>query len=100
MSVMTPPEVINHVQSGGMLYVVGPSEIVPELVPVDGMHWHAPEHVTVAGAKHVTHSPAPAFDFVPAGHRLHAEVPMTDLKVPALQGTHGPPFGPVYPLLH
>ena len=36
---------------------------------------------------------------LPAGHCVHAAVPMLALNLPASQGLHVPPSGPVWPLL-
>ena len=33
-------------------------------------------------------------------HNVHSALPMPVLNVPATQGRHTPPSGPVYPLLH
>jgi len=35
-----------------------------------------------------------------AGHAVHAAVLTVSLYVPTPQAVHGPPAGPVYPLLH
>ena len=39
-------------------------------------------------------------EMVPAGHWVHASVPMWSLYVPARQALHGPPAAPVYPRSH
>jgi hypothetical protein len=54
-------------------YPDSPSDIVPELVPLDGWHRQPPEHVTVAA--------------------------VTDWYLPAAHTAHGPPFWPEYPVL-
>ena len=35
-----------------------------------------------------------------AGHVVHAAVPLVSLYLPGTHATHGPPKGPVYPMLH
>jgi hypothetical protein len=68
-----PLEAMSHLQSALFSYSDGPSDIVPELVPLDGWHRQPPEHVTVAA--------------------------VTDWYLPATHAVHGPPFGPGKPAL-
>jgi hypothetical protein len=68
-----PREAIIHLQFALFWYSDGPSDIVPELVPLDGWHRQPPEHVTVAA--------------------------VTDWYLPASHAVHGPPFGPGEPAL-
>jgi hypothetical protein len=68
-----PLETIIHLQSALFWYSDSPSDIVPELVPLDGWHRQPPEHVTV-----------------PA---------VTDWYLPATHAVHGPPVGPGKPAL-
>jgi hypothetical protein len=68
-----PLEAINQVQFALFWYSDGPSDIVPELVPLDGWHRQPPEHVTVAA--------------------------VTDWYLPATHAVHGPPIGPGKPAL-
>lgn len=44
---IVPPETIVHLHTAESGYVPIPSDITPELVPLDGPHRHPPEHVTV-----------------------------------------------------
>jgi hypothetical protein len=44
---MVPPEAMIQEHKAESGYVPGPSDITPELVPLDGSHRHSPEHVTV-----------------------------------------------------
>ena len=48
-----------------------------------------------------TSAVVPAIDVetLPARHCVHAAVPVLALNLPASQGLHGPPSGPVWPLL-
>jgi hypothetical protein len=68
-----PREAMDQVQSALFWYSDGPSDIVPELVPLDGWHRQPPEHVTVAA--------------------------LTDWYLPASHTVHGPPLGPIDPVL-
>jgi hypothetical protein len=61
--------------------------------------------VVVAGsalnpAGHVAHTEAPLAAYVSTGHTLHVALPEMLFAVPAAHATHGPTFGPVYPVLH
>ena len=74
---------MSHLQSALFAYSDGPSEIVPENVPVDGWHRQPPEHVTVTVGVRVVH-PALQVQFVKAalpagelefdGQALHVEL--------------------------
>jgi hypothetical protein len=43
------------------------------------------------------HAACPLTESLPNAHGVHAALPFETLNVPAAQGTHGPPFGPVNP---
>jgi len=45
------------------------------------------------------HDDCPIVELLPYAHTVHDALPVDDLNVPAAQGAHGPPFGPVNPPL-
>ena len=70
------------------------------------LHWNTPLSVAYFGrhalpfakkrSVHV-HDVRPGNESLPNAHGVHAALPFETLNVPAAQGTHGPPFGPVKP---
>jgi hypothetical protein len=45
------------------------------------------------------HADCPLVELLPYAHAVHDAFPVEDLKVPAAQGKHVPPLGPVKPTL-
>jgi hypothetical protein len=70
-----PLEAISQLQLAELAKSDGPSEISPELVPVDGWHRQPPEHVTVAAAAAGRYCPA-AVEYVPAPQSVQAADPV------------------------
>ncbi len=74
---------MSHVQVQLLPYRLGPSVIVPELVPVvDAPPGHEPENATFAVAAQAVHAVAPRFAFCPAAQAVQASSPVAALKVP------------------
>ncbi len=46
------------------------------------------------------HAACPIVELLPYEHAVHAALPLVALYVPTAHDTHGPPFGPVSPVLH
>jgi len=84
-----------HATHGPPLGPVNPTLHVQFVDTVQPLH-EAPE---LAGqALHATVRQV-VFEKVPAVQAVHAALPVAVLKVPATQGVHVPPLGPVYPML-
>ena len=57
-------------------------------------------HYECSGTSYTKRPYKPAGDVELAGHAVHALAPGASLYFPASHAVHGPPLGPVYPVLH
>ena len=59
------------------------------------------ELVCTGQSEHTAILVAPVLvEYLPLPHDVHAAVPLVVLYLPTTHATQGPPFGPVYPMMH
>jgi hypothetical protein len=76
----------------------GPDAPVLQIQPVNAEHVTHVEPEFVGHARQATVA-ATVVEYVLAPQSVHATLPITFLNFPATQAVHGPPSGPVYPIL-